>query len=130
VQITQRVPAYKAAVSRERNITLKNAGAHAGASIFRLLRLLRELKGTAASMANAKVGNLDWFVLAGLQLLLQRPIGHVVDDVVRARSDRNKVLFMLVAGRVSDNSGREGQWQKTRLHLCEETDAGEIWVRS
>jgi hypothetical protein len=46
-------------------------------------------------MANGEWLDADWFVLTRLKFLLQGTIGHIVDDVVGARTQRNKIAVIL-----------------------------------
>ena len=75
-------------IPREGDVALDDAGAHAGGGIVGFTRVLGKLQGCAA-MSNREVGSLERPLGAGSQLVLERPLLHIVHEEERARSELN-----------------------------------------
>ena len=111
VQVALRVAADQFAVLCKGHVAFDDAGAHAGGRDIRLFRMLGKLQRCAA-VADGKVG-LAKRPGALAELLLQRPVLHLVDQIKRSRPDlRLARQHDLVCGSWKDRGQQPERGQK------------------
>src|SRR5262249_52569154 len=74
----------------------EDAGAHAGARLVTLLRVLGELQGPAAPVADRERRPLERAVAAALQRALEGTGAHLVDEIERARTELDALFRSVV----------------------------------
>lgn len=116
MQIALRMPAHELLVAGEGHVALQDAGAHARAGFIGFFCVFGELQCRAA-MPDRKIALPERAFRTGLEFVLERAGGHVIDQKVRARTDLNvRVLAAesvfahqtLIAGRQRE-CGQQGE---------------------
>lgn len=82
VQVAEGVTADKSTIFCEADIALQYSRTHASSCHSGLNSLLGELESSASTMPNGELRDLLHIVLATNERIFQRPIRHIVDDIV------------------------------------------------
>lgn len=86
VEVALAVTAHERKILGEGNVAFERAGAHASSRQVRLPLVLGELERGASAMADEPGRRLHVHACARRQTLLERPIAHLVYQVIRSRS--------------------------------------------